>query len=384
MLLGREAECVRLDDLLSQARSGNSGVLVLRGEPGVGKTALLRYASEQAAAFGMTTLSARGIESESDIPFAILADLIRPIRDVLSAIPRHQSAVLSGALALGPSVAADRFAACAATLSVLAAAAEHSALLVEVDDVQWLDASSAEALFFAARRLETEGIAMLFTFREGEEMPVGFTDMPSLKLGGLDESASITLLRSEQPSVSISVAAALHHAVSGNPLALVEIPALLNNAQRSGAEALPDPLPAGSRLEQAFLRRVSALPTETQTALVVASASESGDLGILRRALKELDLSASAFESAESSKLISIDETGLRFRHPLIRSAIYQAAGSSVRRNAHSALAAALDGVQLADRRAWHLAAAAEGPDEDIATALEESAIRSQGRSGFG
>jgi DNA-binding CsgD family transcriptional regulator len=384
VLLGRESERKRLDGVLDQARTGNSAVLVIRGEPGVGKSALLRYATDSAAALGFTTLNVRGIESESDLPFANLADLIRPIRDVLAAIPPTQSAVLAGALALGPSVPGDRFAVCAATLSVLAAAAERLPLLVVVDDVQWLDASSAEALLFAARRLGTEGIAMLFGLREGEQMPFELDDFPSLELGGIDEAASIQLLTSARPAVADRVAIALHRAVRGNPLALVEIPALLTEAERSGVDALPEPLPAGPHLEHAFLRRVSALPKPSRSALLVAAASESGDAMILRRAFEHLGLAADALEPAESAGLIVIEGVEFRFRHPLIRSAVYQAADPVARREAHRALAAALDAELVADRRAWHLAAAASAPDESIASGLEDAAIRSQGRSGYG
>jgi DNA-binding NarL/FixJ family response regulator len=359
-------------------------VLVIRGEPGIGKSALLRYAIHSAAALGLTTLKVRGIESESELPFANLADLIRPIREVLAAIPPTQSAVLAGALALGPSIPGDRFAACAATLSVLAAAAEQSPLLVVVDDVQWLDASSAEALLFAARRLGADGIAMLFAFREGERTALDIDDLQSLQLSGLDEAASIQLLTTTEPVVTPRVAIALHRAVHGNPLALVEIPLLLTEAARSGAESLPEPLPAGPHLEHAFLRRVSVLPKPSRRAVLVAAASESTDAVILQRALDHLGLPANALESAESAGLIAIDGVEFRFRHPLIRSAVYQAADPVARREAHRALAAALDAEQVADRRAWHLAAAATAPDESIASALEDAAVRSQGRSGYG
>jgi DNA-binding CsgD family transcriptional regulator len=359
-------------------------VLVIRGEPGVGKTALLRYETERAATFGFTTLNVRGIESESELPFVNLADLIRPIREVLAVIPPTQAAVLAGALALGPSIPGDRFAACAATLSVLAAAAERSPLLVVVDDVQWLDASSAEALLFAARRLGTEGIAMLFAFREGEQMALDLGDLPSLQLGGLDEATSVHLLTSTQPAVSPRVAIALHQLVNGNPLALVEIPALLTEAERSGIDALPEPLPAGPHLEHAFLRRVSALPKPSRRALLVAAASESTDVVILQRALEHLELSAHALEPAESAGLIAIEGMEFRFRHPLIRSAVYQAADPVARREAHRVLAAALDAEQVADRRAWHLAAASTEPNEPVASALEDAALRSQSRSGYG
>jgi DNA-binding CsgD family transcriptional regulator len=370
--------------VLDLARTGNSAVLVIRGEPGVGKSALLRYAIDRAAESGLTTLIVRGIESESELPFASLADLIRPIGNALAAIPPTQSAVLASALALGPPIPGDRFAACAATLSVLAAAAEQSPLLAVVDDVQWLDASSAEALLFAARRLGAEGIAMLFALREGERTAFDLGDLPSLELDGLDEAASIRLLTTARLAVAPEVAAALHHAVRGNPLALIEIPALLSEAERSGIGPLPDPLPAGPHLEQAFLRRLRALPKPTQRALLVAAASDSTDVATLQRALEQLELPAGALDPAESAGLITVDGVSVLFRHPLVRSAVYQAADPVARREAHHALAAALDTEQVTDRRAWHLAAAATAPEESIASALEGAATRSQARSGHG
>ena len=384
VLLGRRAERARLDGLIDQSQAGKSAVLVIGGEPGVGKSELLRYAIDNAGAAGLMTLVVRGIESESELPFVNLADLIRPISDVLDSIPASQAAVLAGALALGPSIPGDRFAVCVATLSALAAAAERTPLLVVVDDIQWLDASSAEALLFSARRLGTEGIAMLFAFREGEQMTLDLADLPLLNLGGLDEAASIQLLRRTHGAVSARVAAALHQAVRGNPLALVEIPALLSERERSGIEPLPEPLPAGAYLEQAFLRRVSALSEATRKALLLAAASESTDIGVLRRALEHLDLPARSLEPAESAGLIAIDGVDARFRHPLIRSAVYQSADPVARRDAHRALASALDGEQVADRRAWHMAAASTEPDESVAAALEDAALRSQGRSGYG
>jgi DNA-binding CsgD family transcriptional regulator len=209
-------------------------------------------------------------------------------------------------------------------------------------------------------------------------------DLPSLELGGLDHAASIRLLTSGRPALSMRVAAALHEAARGNPLAMVEIPTLLNDAQRSGVEALPDPLPAGPHLELAFLRRASVLPEPVRRALLLAAASESTDIGILRRALEHLEMPARSLEPAEVAGLISVDGAEVRFRHPLIRSAIYHAADPVARREAHRALAASLDAEQDGDRRAWHLAAACAEPDESVASALEDAAIRSMGRSGYG
>ena len=384
MLLGREAECAQIDGLLEGARNGRSAVLILRGEPGVGKSVLLRYATARAPAIGLRTVVARGLESESELPFAALADLLRPIRPELASIPLAQSAVLSGALALGPAIAGDRFAACAAAFSLLAAAAERTPLLAAVDDLQWLDASSAEALLFSARRLGSEGIVLLFAMREGERSALDVADLPSVTLAGLDEAASIRLLTTAGQPVAPAVAGALHRASGGNPLALIEIPALLTEAQRTGVEPLPDPLPAGPQLERAFLRRLAFLPKPTQRALLAAAASESGDTATIWRALELLEVPVAALDAAEIAGLVKIDGFELRFGHPLIRSAIYHAADPVARRQAHRALASALDAEQVADRRAWHLAAAATTPDESVASALEEAAARAQARSGYG
>jgi DNA-binding NarL/FixJ family response regulator len=383
VLWGREAECLRLDGLLDAAREGTSSALLIRGEPGVGKSALLRYAQDRAT--GMITVVARGMESESELPFAGLADLVRPLSHALAGIPPLQAAVLAGAVALGPPVGADRFAVCAATLSMLAAAAESSPLLVVVDDIQWLDTGSAEAVLFAARRMSAEGALLLFAIREGEPTALDLSDLPLLQLTGLSEEDSMHLLADQTPApVAPRVAAALHLATRGNPLALMEIPTLLTGAQLTGREPLPDPVPSGPRLEHAFVRRMATLPVHTQRALLVAAASESTEIEPIRRAIEQLDIAPQALDAAEGAGLITLDGADVRFRNPLIRSAIYQSAAAVNRREAHGALARALDAEQAPDRRAWHLAAASTAPDESIASALEDAAARSQARSGYG
>ncbi|HEV2036878.1 MAG TPA: AAA family ATPase [Candidatus Dormibacteraeota bacterium] len=382
MLRGREAECLRLDGLLDAARGGKSSTLLIQGEPGVGKSALLRYAMDRST--GMTIVVARGLESESELPFAGLADLVRPLGHALSSIPAVQAAILAGAVALGPPVGGDRFAVCAATLSLLAAAAESTPLLVVIDDIQWLDTGSAEAVLFAARRMSAEGALLLFAIREGEPNALDLSDLPLLQLSGLSEEDSFHLLADQTPApVAPRVAAALHLATRGNPLALTEIPTLLTDAQRTGLEPLPDPVPSGPRLEHAFVRRVATLPVDTQRALLVAAANDSTDIGSVGRAIEQLDIAPQALDAAEGAGLIRVDGADVHFRHPLIRSAIYQSAAAVNRREAHRALARALDAEQDSDRRAWHLAAASTAPDESIASALEDAAARSQARSGY-
>jgi len=382
VLWGREAECLRLGALLDAAQVGASSALLIRGEPGVGKSALLRYAIESAD--GMTAVLTRGIESESELPFAGLADLIRPLQQALADIPPLQAAALASAVMLGPPVAADRFAVAAATLSLLGAAAESTPLLVVVDDFQWLDSGSAEALLFAARRLKAEGVLLLFAIREGEPTALDVSDLPLLQVVGLGQADSIHLLAEHAESlVAPKVASALHEATRGNPLALIEVPGMLTEAQRAGLEPLPDPLPSGPRLEHAFARRVASLPADTQRALLVAAASHSTDIGPVRRALDWLDIDLRALEVAEREGLIVLDGPEVRFRHPLIRSAIYQSATPVNRREVHRGLARALDRDQDVDRQAWHLAAAAEEPDESVASVLELAAAHAMARSGY-
>ncbi len=391
MLLGRQAECEQLDVLLAAARAGKSGALVLRGEAGIGKSALLEYAAANAT--GMGVLRARGVESESELPFSGLYDLFRPILGRLDAIPKPQAGALRRALALDPADAQpretmltagsseDRFTYCVATLSVLAAAAEESPLLVLVDDAQWLDASSREALLFAARRLETEGVLVLFATRDGlgAARPSG---LPELVLTGLDSQAARELLGSR--SMASPVAERLVNATAGNPLALLEIPSLLSEGQLSGAEPLEEPLPAGPSVERAFLRRLDALPDTAREALVVAAADERGDAEEVARAIESLGLDPGALGPAEAAGLVVISGSSVEFRHPLLRSAIYHGAPAAKRRAAHRALAEASSSAgNAAARRAWHLATATEDTDADVAQALEETALTSRRRGGY-
>src|SRR6266545_2302527 len=244
-LVGRDAECGRIDALLEVARA----------EVGIGKTALLRYALEQAGS--MTVLRARGIESESELAFAVLGDFFRPAVDRLEAIPEPQAAALAGALALGPPAPSDRFTVCAATLSLLAAVAEDAPVLGVIDDAQWLDRSSAEALLFAARRLDSEGVSFVFGLREGEAGPFDARDLDELVLAGLDEDDALELLsRRLGYEPQTAVADRLVRATEGNPLALVEIPTLLSESQLTGAESMEEPLPAAPTIERAFLHQI--------------------------------------------------------------------------------------------------------------------------------
>ena len=257
MLVGREAERARVAECLATAGDGRSSVLVVRGEAGIGKTALCDWAGSQAP--GVTVLRATGVESESQLAFSTLSDLLRPVAHVIPQIPEPQSAALAGALALGPPVAGDRFTICAATLSVLAAVADSSPLLVIVDDAHWADASSLEALLFTARRLDAEGIVLLFAAREGVATSLDVTGLPDLLLGGLGLDPTTELLG--RFDVTAAVASELWRATGGNPLALLELTALLTDGQRRGGEPLPSPLPSGASTYAARIGELSAAGT---------------------------------------------------------------------------------------------------------------------------
>lgn len=382
MLVAREAECARLEGLLADARQGRSAALVIRGEAGVGKSVLLRFAAERAA--DVTVLRASPVQGESELPFSGLADLLRPVSSSLAAIPPAQAAALAGALAVGPPVAGDRFTICAATLSLLAAAAEQRPVLAVIDDLHWLDATSAEALLFVARRLHAEGVVLLFGLREEEGAWLDLSGIGDLYLGGLDRAASASLLAGNTVGpLADSVVEVLHAATGGNPLGLIEVSGLLTNPQRAGKEALPDPLPVGRGLERAFLWQVDKLPGASRLALLVAAACDSEGMDVIAQALEVLGDDAAALSPAEDMRLVRVQDGRLQFRHPLLRAAIYNTARPAERRAVHSALAEALDRQGAADRCAWHRAAATLAPDENIAMALEEAGTNAQLRSGY-
>jgi DNA-binding CsgD family transcriptional regulator len=385
MLHGRSAETARIDELLTAARDGRSGALVIRGEAGVGKTALLDYA---AAAAGMRVLHGTGIESEAELPFAALQLLLRPALGRLDVLPPPQAQALRGAFGLTGTPGADRFLIGLAALSVLSELAGDGALLCLVDDAHWLDHASADALLFAARRLESEGIVLLASAREdGFDAP----GLPELPLGRLGREASRALLAERAPGLPPALADRVLAEADGNPLALLELPAALSESSRvpvalAASLELPAPLPLPRRLQQSYYRQVAALPAPTRTFLLVAAAEETGDLGLVRRAAHALGVPATAADAAERSGLIAADTQAVAFRHPLVRAAVYQGATSAERGAAHAALAGALDhplaGEPDEDRGAWHRAAAATGPDEGVAAALERAADRARQRLG--
>jgi DNA-binding CsgD family transcriptional regulator len=382
VLFGRDPERVRIGELLEGARASRSAVLVISGEPGVGKSALLEDARDQAG--DMRVLSGAGVESEAQLPFAALHQIVRPVLEHVESLPQPQAAALRGALGLAAGGGEDRFLVSLAVLSLLAEAAEDRPLLCLVDDAQWLDDASADALVFVARRLEAEGIVMLFGARDGDVRRFEAPGLPDLQLGGLDLSAAGTLIdRSAGVELSSELRGRLVAETGGNPLALLELSSALSEAQLSGAETVLAPIPVSARVEHAFLARVNRLPEETQTLLLVASADDSGELATVLRASAQLGAEAVALDEAEQAGLVHVRGTRLELRHPLVRSAVYQAAPLSKRQAVHGALANVLDGEADADRRAWHRAAASVEADPSVGEELEEAAERARRRSGF-
>jgi DNA-binding CsgD family transcriptional regulator len=379
VLLGRAAECARITSALADARSGFSRVILLRGEPGIGKSALLRYASEYAAE--MRVLTARGIESEAEIPFSALFDLLRPALEFLDQIPIQQAAALRGAWNIGPPVRTSRFAMGAATLSLLAAYAEDGAVLVLVDDGQWIDASSADALAFALRRLLAESIAILIAIRAGEGAPLDLADLPVLELHGLDaESSRALLVQQVGHGMPAERSEWLHRSTAGNPLALIE---LADEAPHLGVELFDRPLAVVTRVEQAFARQIARLSNPARQALMIAAAAGSVEVEPIIRALAAVGLDTSVLEEAETAGVLRAEGGALEFRHPLMRSAAYHAASPSERRVAHRVLADALIAAQYADQRAWHLGSATLGASEVAADALTDVARRALSRSAY-
>jgi DNA-binding CsgD family transcriptional regulator len=380
-LLGRESECAVIDHLLADADGGVGGALVVRGEAGIGKSAVLGYAVQRAAP-GMLVLRAGGVEAESDLAFAGLHGLLRPVLADLRELPEPQSAALAGALGLAPSIQSDRLLISAAVLGLLAAAAEDRPVLCVVDDAQWVDRPSAGALVFAARRLQAERLAMLFGAREGEVPRFEAAGVPDLALTGLDPPSAAAVLAAGGCGAAPPVRERLLTEADGNPLALLELPRGLSRAQLDGQAAMPEAIPLSPQLEGVFRQRIGRLPETAQTALLIAAADTTGDMPAVLRAMAGLGLPVDALDPAEGAGMVRISGTAITFRHPLVRSALYQGATLSRRQRVHAALAGALTGKENTDRRVWHQAMATLTGDEEVAAALEASARRAQLRAG--
>jgi DNA-binding CsgD family transcriptional regulator len=372
MLLGRRAEQDQLDLLLRRARAGTSGVLVLRGDPGIGKTALLSYAAE--CAQSMRILWATGIETEKELAFAGLYSLLRPLVDHLGSLPERHAAAVRAALGLSKDqVPPERLAVAAGTHGVLGAAAENGALLLLVDDLHWLDSASLEALTFALRRLDSDAIACVMTTRSGAAGPPG---LPRRDIAGLGYEAAGRLIEDVAGLRPVpAVVRRLHAETGGNPLALVELSAVLTPEQLAGAEMLEMPLEPGAAIRQRFAERLHQLSPPTRAALVVAAAAPQCPAALVTAAAEHIGGGASqALGEAESAGVIRITSQGVEFSHPLLRSVAYHTAAPALRRAAHRALAEVLTNRD-AERAAWHRAAAATGPDEAAAAALDAAAV---------
>ncbi len=381
VLLGRAEECARIDRLLADARTGSSAVLVVGGEPGIGKTALLEQAKARAREADMTVIAARGVESEAQVPFGGLLELLRPVLGALERLPEPQASALRGALALGPARPTDRFAIGAATLSLLAAEAEHAPLLVVLDDAHWLDDSSLAAVLFAARRLLVDPIAVLLAMRSGEAPTIEAAGLPRLELAGVEPGAAATIVARHAPDrLAPGTTERVLSIAAGNPLALAELAAGGAHLEDEPGSAPP---PVQTSVELMYRRRIDALDATERSMLMLAAADESGELPVIDAAAATLGLDLHALEAAERAGLISIGPGRVEFCHPLARAAAYRACSPGERRAAHGALAGALLHESQADRRAGHLGAAALGPDETAASALQAAAAHARGRSAY-
>jgi DNA-binding NarL/FixJ family response regulator len=383
VLVGREAERAAVGRLLQEARTSRGGSLVLRGPPGVGKSALLEeVVAVGGPADGMTVLRTAGLESESPLAFAALHRLLRPLLSTADRLPPPQSAALRAAFGEAAPDRQDRFLVFLAALSLLAEAAEDAPVLALVDDAHWLDEASSAALLFVARRLQAERIALLFAAREGDVRSFEADDLPSLWVGGMTREVVAELVgRRAGTDVPAEVAATLTRATGGNPLALVELAGALSTEELTGRRRLPDPLPLTEGVERAFADRFRRLPAAARTLLLVAAADDSGRLATVRHAAAELGAGEDAVEEVERSGLLRVDGGDVRLRHPLVRSAVYGVSTSRQRRRAHLALADAL-GAGEEDRRVWHRAAAADEPDPAVVADLDAVAERARGRGG--
>ena len=379
MLVGRRDECDVLDGLLVAARGGRSGVLVLRGDPGVGKTALVDYAVGSASGFRVAR--AVGVESEVELAFAALHQLCAPMLDRMEHLPGPQRDALGAAFGLSAGTAPERFLVGLAALSLLSETAHEQPLLCVVDDAHWLDRASAQALAFVARRLLADPVALVFATREES---VELAGLPELVVAGLGEDDARTLLASAvEGPLDDRVRDRIVAETRGNPLALLELPRGLTPAQLAVGFRVPVTQPLSGRIEESFQRRVEELPVATQRLLLVAAADQLGEPTTVWGAADLLGIDREAAAPSADAGLLEIG-THVRFRHPLVRSAVYRAAAPQDRQAAHRALAEATNRELDPDRRAWHLAEAATGPDEEVAAELERSAGRAQERGGLG
>ena len=380
VLVGRATECAKLNELLAEAHLGQSSVLVLRGEPGIGKSALLDYAAEHAQ--GCRVLRATGVEWEMELPFAGLHQLCVGLLGGGGRLAAPQRDALTTAFGLSSGAQPDRFLVGLAVLSLLSDAADEDPLLCLVDDVQWLDRSSVQVLAFVARRLVAEAVVLVFAEREPSTLEE-LAGLPELRLAGVPDASARELLASViGPPLDERVRDRILAETHGNPLALLELPRGSSPGRLAGGFGIPGDGSVPERIEASFGRRVERLPAATKRLMLVAAADPTGEPALLVRAADELGISTQELAPAEADGLL---ELGLQvaFRHSLLRSAIYRAAPTEERRAAHQALAAATDPGLDPDRRVWHRAHATVGPDDDVADELEQSAERARARGGL-
>ncbi|MDX3234509.1 AAA family ATPase [Streptomyces sp. ME03-5709C] len=379
VLRGRDRELAALEGVLATARAGGSAVLVVRGEPGIGKTALLQNAAARAT--GFCTAAIAGVESEMELPFASLHQLFGPLLGRLDGLPGPQRDALSVAFGLRSGAAPNRFLVGLAALSLLAGAAQERPLACFVDDAQWLDAGSRQVLAFVARRLMAEPVALVLAVREPDD-DRGLAGLPTLAVEGLSEPDARALLDAAvrvplDPLVRDRIVAEAH----GNPMVLLHLPSTLGPSELAGGFWLPGRRPPAGHVERAFHQRFLSLPRDSRRLLLTAAAEPTGDVELLWRAAAAQGIPEQAAAPAEASELVEFGAT-VRFPHPLARSAVYQRTAAPERRSAHHALAMATDPGLDPDRRAWHRAHAAARPDESVAADLERSACRAQARGG--
>ena len=377
-LFGRQRECEVIDRLLERVPVGQGGVLVLHGDAGVGKTALLEYAID--AGDALRTVRTFGVEAEMELPFAAAQQLCSPFLELTVRLPEPQRDALAVAFGLIAGSPPNQFLVGLAVLGLLAEAADERPLLCVVDDAHWLDSASARALAFVARRLLAEHVALVFATRGIGDALAGLTDLRVEPLGRRDARA---LLESVLPTrLDESVLERIVEETQGNPLALLELPRGASPSQLAGGFGLPAAVPVSARIEESFMRRLARLPDDARRLLLLAAADSVGDPALLWRAAQRLGIMRSDADLVEAAGLV-VFSPRVAFRHPLVRSAVYGAADPAERRSVHRALAEATDPDTDADRRAWHRAQAASVPDEDLAAELEHSAARAQARGGF-
>jgi AAA ATPase-like protein len=379
-LTDRRSERGQLDRLIETVRAGQSRALVVRGEPGVGKTVLLDYLARRASAEGCRVARAAGVQTEMELAFAGLHQLCAPMLNHGRRLPIPQRDALQTAFGISTGPPPDRFLVALAVLSLLSEVAGEQPLICVVDDQQWLDHASAQALGFVARRVAADPVGLVFAARErGAEL----AGLPELEVLGLRDDDARALLESALPGpLDERVRDLIVAETQGNPLALLELPRGLSPTELAGGFGLPGALPLPGRIEESFLRQLAALPVQTRQLLLVAAAEPYGDLSLVWRAAGRLDIGVQAATPALEAGLVEFGPR-VRFRHPLLRSASYRAASVRDRQAVHATLAEVTDPAAEPDRRAWHRAKAATGPDEDVAAELERSAGRAQARGGL-